>query len=99
MSTTEIREEIKKAGCAFCGGNCGVLVHLKDGKVTRIEGNRGHGLTLGNVCESVGYASKWLYHPDQLMHPLKQRGNAVKASGRKSAGSRLSMKSPANWVI
>jgi anaerobic selenocysteine-containing dehydrogenase len=64
MSIPEIREEIKKAGCAFCAGNCGVLVHLKDGKVTRIEGNRGHKLTLGNVCERIGYASRWLYHPD-----------------------------------
>jgi anaerobic selenocysteine-containing dehydrogenase len=74
MSTTEIREEIKKAGCAFCAGNCGVLVHLKDGKITRIEGNRRHGLTLGHVCERVGYAPRWLYHPDQLMYPLKRAG-------------------------
>jgi hypothetical protein len=28
-------------------------VHLKDGKVTRIEGNKGHGLTLGNARGSV----------------------------------------------
>ena len=74
MSTPEIRDEIKKAGCAFCGANCGVLVHLKDGKVTRIEGNRGHGITLGHVCERIGYASRWLYHPDQMMHPLKRAG-------------------------
>lgn len=72
MSTTKSREEIKKAGCAFRAGNCGVPVHLKDGKITRIEGNEGHGLTLGHVCERVDYAPKWLYHPEQLMHPLKR---------------------------
>jgi thiosulfate reductase/polysulfide reductase chain A len=74
MSNIDVREEIKKAGCAFCAGNCGVLVHVRDGKVTRIEGNKEHQLTLGNVCERVGYASRWLYHRDQLMHPLKRVG-------------------------
>jgi len=74
MSAAGGQEEIKKAGCAFCAGNCGVLVHVKDGKVIRVEGNKEHQLTLGNVCERVGYASRWLYHPDQLMHPLKRAG-------------------------
>lgn len=36
------QEEIKKAGCAFCAGNCGVLVHVKDGKVAWVEGNQEH---------------------------------------------------------
>jgi len=66
--------EIKKAGCTFCAGNCGILVHVKDGKVTRVEGNKDHELSLGNLCERVGYAPRWLYHPDQLMHPLKRAG-------------------------
>ena len=75
MSDTQIQTVTKKAGCAFCAGNCGVLVEVKDGKVIRITGNKEHQLTLGNVCERVGYGSRWLYHPDQLMHPLKRAGN------------------------
>ncbi len=75
MNTNTESSEVKKSGCAFCAGNCGVLVSVKDGKVTRIVGNKEHQLTLGNVCERVGYASRWLYHPDQLMHPLKRAGN------------------------
>ncbi|MGQ9546490.1 MAG: molybdopterin-containing oxidoreductase family protein [Dehalococcoidia bacterium] len=71
---TEPPGGVKRAGCAFCGANCGVLVHLEDGKVSRIEGNKEHGLTLGHICERVRYAPKWLYHSDQLMHPLKRAG-------------------------
>jgi thiosulfate reductase/polysulfide reductase chain A len=74
MDTEQMDKIIKKAGCAFCAGNCGVLVEVKDGKVTRITGNKDHALTLGNVCERVGYGSRWLYHPDQLMRPLKRAG-------------------------
>ena len=74
MDTEQMEKIIKKAGCAFCAGNCGVLVEVEDGKVSRITGNKDHALTLGNVCERVGYGSKWLYHPDQLMRPLKRAG-------------------------
>lgn len=51
-----------------------MLVHVKEGRVTKVEGNREHALTLGHVCERVGYAAKWLYHPDQLMYPRKRAG-------------------------
>ena len=75
MTINTEQEEIKKAACTFCYANCGVLVHVKDGKVTKIEANRENQLTHGHVCERVGYAIKWLYHPDQLMYPLKRAGN------------------------
>jgi thiosulfate reductase/polysulfide reductase chain A len=69
------QEEIKKAGCCFCFANCAVLVHVKDGKVTRVEGNKESPISHGHVCERVGYAAKWLYHPDHLTYPLKRAGN------------------------
>jgi anaerobic selenocysteine-containing dehydrogenase len=75
MALTVGQEEIKKAACTFCYANCGVLIHVKNGKVTKVEGNREHQLTYGHVCERVGYATRWLYHPDQLMYPLKRAGN------------------------
>lgn len=66
--------EIKKTACQFCAALCGVLVHVEDGRVTRIEGNKDHFLSHGFTCERPGIAPKWLYHPDQLMHPLKRVG-------------------------
>lgn len=75
MTTGTGKENIKKAACTFCYANCGVLVHIENGKVTRVEGNREHQLTRGHVCERVGYAARWLYHPEQLMYPLKRAGD------------------------
>ncbi len=68
------QREIKKTVCTFCSGNCGVLVHVEDGKIVKIEPNREHPLTRGFVCERNRLAIKWLYHPDQLMYPLKRVG-------------------------
>lgn len=68
------REVVKKAACTFCYANCSVLVHVKDNRVIKIEPNRENPLSHGHVCERIGYAIKWLYHPDQLMYPLKRAG-------------------------
>jgi len=68
------QEEIKKAGCCFCAVSCGVLVHIKDGKITRIEADPENRLSRGFSCQRLRYATKWLYHPDQLKHPLKRQG-------------------------
>jgi len=67
-------EIIRKAACTFCFANCSVLVHVKDNQVVKIEPNRESQVSHGHVCERMGYAIKWLYHPDQLMYPLKRKG-------------------------
>src|SRR4030042_4413706 len=68
------RVEIKKSICTFCAGNCAVLVHVKDGQVLKIEGNKEHPISRGFICERPKYAARWLYHPDQLKYPLKRAG-------------------------
>jgi anaerobic selenocysteine-containing dehydrogenase len=36
--TMDSETTIKKAGCFFCHNNCGVLVHIKEGKVVKVQG-------------------------------------------------------------
>lgn len=69
-----VQEEVKKAGCCFCAVSCGVLVHIKDGVITKVEPNPENRLSQGFGCIRLQYAIKWLYHPDQLKHPLKRQG-------------------------
>ncbi len=66
--------EIKKTVCTFCTGNCGVLAHVEDGRVLKVEPNPEHPLSRGFMCQRGRMAVDWLYHPDQLMHPLKRNG-------------------------
>ncbi len=66
--------EVKKGLCAFCTNFCGALVHVEKGKVIKVEGNPAHPLSQGFICARARLAPKWLYHPNQLMHPLKRIG-------------------------
>lgn len=36
--------------CELCFWRCGVLAHVKDGRVTKIKGNPDHPLSRGKLC-------------------------------------------------
>ena len=43
-------DEIKTTTCYMCACRCGIRVHLKDGKVRYIDGNRDHPVNKGVIC-------------------------------------------------
>ncbi len=42
-------DEIKTTTCYMCACRCGIQVHLKDGKVRYIDGNRKHPVNRGVI--------------------------------------------------
>jgi len=67
-------EQVVRSTCSLCRFHCGVLLHLANGKVTRIEGDPEHPVNKGNICIR-GLASIELpYNPHRLKHPLKRVG-------------------------
>ncbi len=66
--------QVKKVGCTFCIVSCGILAHVQDDRIIKLEPNPEHRLSRGFSCERLKYALRWLYHPDQLRHPLKRAG-------------------------
>lgn len=73
-------EKIVRTVCQGCHPECGVLVHVKDEKVTKIEGDPKHPFSRGSICQKGREYYKFTYHPDRVKHPLKRAGN--KAEGR-----------------
>ncbi|MCK4782180.1 MAG: molybdopterin-dependent oxidoreductase, partial [Desulfobacteraceae bacterium] len=69
-----ISEEVLKSCCNMCYRVCGVLVHLDDGKVTRVEGDPECPVNRGSLCVKGLAAAEALYHPDRLKYPLKRVG-------------------------
>ena len=67
-------EEIVKSTCNMCYRLCGVLVHLRDGKVIEVEGDPDCPVNLGNLCLKGRAAVERLYHPGRLKYPLKRAG-------------------------
>lgn len=70
--------EIRKTICwpsPGCHCNCGLLVGVKDNKILSIKGNPDFPYNRGSICgERSPHFIEWLHHPDQLMHPLKRKG-------------------------
>jgi anaerobic selenocysteine-containing dehydrogenase len=65
---------VYKSECFICNQGCDAKIHVKDGKVVRVEGDPSSPLTKGSLC-SKGLSSKeLLYHPDRLLYPLKRLG-------------------------
>lgn len=58
--------------CEMCTSRCGVFAVLREGRVTRIEGNPDHPTNLGRPCARGNAGVSALYSPDRLKQPLKR---------------------------
>ena len=78
LTNDEQGTETKKTICwasPGCSSSCGILVSLKDGKITNMRGNPEFPGSQGAVCnQRFPHLLKWLEHHDQLMYPLKRQG-------------------------
>ncbi len=57
-----------------CHGGCGVLVHVKDNRVVKVEGDPDHPWNQGRLCSRCLSMTQYMYHPDRLKTPLKRVG-------------------------
>ncbi|HUT47875.1 MAG TPA: molybdopterin oxidoreductase family protein [Alphaproteobacteria bacterium] len=73
-TTAPIGDEVKKTTCYMCACRCGINVHLKDGEVRFIEGNRDHPVNKGVLCAKGSAGIMHLKAPGKLTKPLKRVG-------------------------
>jgi anaerobic selenocysteine-containing dehydrogenase len=67
-------DRVIKTVCSACDCGCGVIVHVKDGYVVKITGDRSHPVNSGRLCLRGMAGIELLYHPDRLNFPLKRTG-------------------------
>ncbi len=67
-------ETIVKSACEICNQGCGVLVHLKDGKPIRVEGDPDDPVGQGAICLRSAVSLDYLTNPYRLRYPLKRAG-------------------------
>jgi anaerobic selenocysteine-containing dehydrogenase len=65
---------VKTTTCYMCACRCGINVHLKDGRVRYIEGNRQHPVNKGVLCAKGSAGIKQHYSPARLSKPLLRVG-------------------------
>jgi anaerobic selenocysteine-containing dehydrogenase len=70
----KVSDEIRKTTCYMCACRCGINVHLKEGKVAYIEGNRDHPVNKGVLCAKGSAGIMQHNAPSRLKSPLKRVG-------------------------
>ena len=67
-------EQIIRTNCQACHCECGVFVHLEDGKVIKIQGDPDNPMNRGFTCVKGRAQPQLLYHPDRVLYPMRRAG-------------------------
>ncbi len=57
-----------------CPDTCGIIAHVKNGKLVKVKGDPDHFVTRGFLCQKVMNYPERVYSPDRILHPLKRVG-------------------------
>jgi sulfite dehydrogenase (quinone) subunit SoeA len=69
-----VSDEVRRTTCYMCACRCGINVHMKDGKVAYIEGNRDHPVNRGVLCAKGSAGIMQHNSPARLRAPLRRTG-------------------------
>lgn len=67
-------ETIVHSSCRACISNCGVLVHVRNGRVTKVEGDEIDPMSKGRICPKGLAAIQAFYNPNRMKYPMKRVG-------------------------
>ena len=73
-TSPKVSDEIKKTTCYMCACRCGINVHVKDGKVAYIEGNKDHPVNQGVLCAKGSAGIMQVNAPSRLDSPMMRVG-------------------------
>ena len=69
-----VSDEVRQTTCYMCACRCGINVHMRDGKIRYIEGNRDHPVNQGVLCAKGSAGIMQHYSPARLQSPMKRVG-------------------------
>ena len=69
-----VAHEVRKTTCYMCACRCGIDVHLQDGRVRYIQGNRDHPTNRGVLCAKGAAGVMQHASPARLTEPLRRVG-------------------------
>jgi anaerobic selenocysteine-containing dehydrogenase len=73
-TSPKVSDEVKYTTCYMCACRCGIKVHLKNGAIRYIEGNRNHPVNRGVICGKGASGIMQQHSPAKLRKPLKRVG-------------------------
>jgi thiosulfate reductase/polysulfide reductase chain A len=77
-AASEAPVDIRPSLCNGCSSHCGLLVHVKNGRVWKVTGHPDHGRSKGRLCARAHGVATWVYDVDRVTQPLKREGGTFK---------------------
>ncbi|MBI4587490.1 MAG: molybdopterin-dependent oxidoreductase [Candidatus Rokubacteria bacterium] len=66
-------EDVIYTTCTLdCPDGCGILAHVENGRIVRLEGHPKHEITQGFLCGKTYRYPERVYSPQRVLHPLKR---------------------------
>ncbi len=97
-TSPKVADEVKCTTCYMCACRCGIKVHLKDGRIRYIEGNRDHPVNRGVLCAKGSAGIMQHYSPAKLRSRCCASASAARANSGRSSGTRRWRSRPTGWA-
>jgi anaerobic selenocysteine-containing dehydrogenase len=72
--TVDSDTRIYKSVCRSCHGGCGALLHVRDGRLIKIQGDPASPLNHGRLCPIGSATVDLVNHPQRLKYPQRRVG-------------------------
>lgn len=69
-----VKTSTVRSACGLCSAACGLLLHVENGRLVRIEGDAASPVNRGRLCAKASASLEFVYHSERLRHPLKRLG-------------------------
>lgn len=96
-AAAEEETKIVKTCCRACIHNCGVLAHVRNGRVVKLEGNPEYPMSKGALCAKALSGVSALYHPNRNKYPLLRVGKRGENKCDAFRGMRPLTSLPRRW--
>ena len=73
-TSPSVGDDVAYTTCYMCACRCGIKVHLQDGEIRYIQGNRDHPVNKGVLCAKGSAGIMQVNAPSRLRAPLKRVG-------------------------
>lgn len=96
-AAAEEETKIVKTCCRACIHNCGVLAHVRNGRVVKLEGNPEYPMSKGALCAKALSGVSALYHPNRNKYPLLRVGKRGENKWRRISWNEALTSLPRRW--
>ncbi len=74
QTVTDAPVELKPSLCNMCTSECGMHIHVKNGRPWKVTGHPGHPVSRGKLCPRAHGGLQWIYDPARVKTPLRRTG-------------------------